>query len=42
MNGPKCPTNERDESVVVQDKDIVFINTNYKEQFKFWCEEKED
>ena len=37
-----CPKFERDESVVIDDKDVVFINTNYKKEFIKWCCEKED
>ena len=42
MNGPNCPVIERDESNVIRDNDIRFINSYRKSEFKFWCREKND
>ena len=42
MIGDKCPILERDESSVVDDKDIGFINNERKREFEFWCREKDD
>lgn len=42
MIGPNCPIIERDEKSVIKNKDIVFINTNHKKEFEFWCHEKDD
>ena len=42
MIGPNCPALERDESDVIDNKDIVYINTKHKKEFEFWCREKDD
>lgn len=42
MIGPNCPGLERDEDVLHKDEDIVYINTNHKKEFEFWCREKDD
>jgi len=40
MIGPKCPVIERDESNVINDNDIDFINNDNKRKFEFWLREK--
>ena len=42
MIGNKCPVLERNESSVINDKDIDFINNKHKREFEFWCCEKDD
>ena len=40
MLDDSCPPIYRDESKVVDDKDVYFINNNYKKEFAFWLREK--
>lgn len=38
----ECFILERDESRVIDDKDIIYINTNHRKEFEFWLREKDD
>ena len=42
MIGPNCPRIHTDENSVIDDKDIIYINTNHKKEFLEWCREKDD
>ena len=42
MIGPNCPPIYPNESDVIDNKDIAFINTNHKKEFIEWCREKDD
>ena len=42
MIGPNCPPIYPDENSVIDNKDIAYINTNYKKEFLEWCREKDD
>lgn len=42
MIGPNCPPIYPDENDIIDNKDVVFINTNHKKEFEFWLREKSD